>query len=80
MVVISNVKDKDVLWCMSSDLFPFSPTLMEAYSTIDLDGPALALSEVFSNLPIKRCFEFRTFRFATIIVCVYTTTTKKIHH
>lgn len=52
LVVISNVKDKDVLWCMSSDLFPFSPTLMEAYSTIDLDGPALALSEVFSNLPI----------------------------
>ncbi|XP_066259213.1 nuclear pore complex protein Nup155 [Euwallacea similis] len=46
LVLISNIKDKDVLWCMSSDLFPFSPTLMEAYTTINLDGPALALSEV----------------------------------
>ncbi|KAL1505828.1 hypothetical protein ABEB36_005300 [Hypothenemus hampei] len=46
LIIISNVKDKDVLWCLSSDLFPFSSTLMEAYSTMNLDGPALALAEV----------------------------------
>lgn len=31
---------------MSSDLFPFSSSLMEAYNTVSLDGPALALAEV----------------------------------
>ncbi|KAF7285413.1 nuclear pore complex protein Nup154 [Rhynchophorus ferrugineus] len=46
LLLISNVKDKDVLWCLSSDLFPFSQTLMEAYTTINLDGPALALAEI----------------------------------
>lgn len=46
LILISNVKDKDVLWCLSSDLFPFSQTLMEAYTTVNLDGPALALAEV----------------------------------
>lgn len=46
LVLISTVNEKDVLWCMSSDLFPFSQTLMEAYSAVNLDGPALAISEV----------------------------------
>lgn len=45
-VLISTVKEKDVLWCLSSDLFPFSSSLMEAYTTINLDGPVLAVAEV----------------------------------
>ncbi|XP_030758957.1 nuclear pore complex protein Nup154 [Sitophilus oryzae] len=49
LILISNVKDKDVLWCLSSDLFPFSQSLMEAYTTVNLDGPALALAEVRHN-------------------------------
>lgn len=46
LLLLSTVTDKDVLWCVSSDLFPFSQNLMEAYTTINLDGPALALAEV----------------------------------
>lgn len=46
LMLLSTVNEKDVLWCVSSDLFPFSQTLMEAYTTIPLDGPALALAEV----------------------------------
>ncbi|XP_050292883.1 nuclear pore complex protein Nup155 [Anthonomus grandis grandis] len=46
LLLISTVKDKDVLWCMSSDLFPFSSSLMEAYTSVNLEGPALALAEV----------------------------------
>lgn len=49
LVLISTVNEKDVIWCMSSDLFPFTQSLMEAYTAISLDGPALAISEV-SNL------------------------------
>lgn len=43
---LSNVNEKDVLWCLSSDLFPFNPMLMEMYTTVQLDGPARAVSEV----------------------------------
>lgn len=46
LILISTVDDKDVLWCMSSDLFPFSNTLTEAYTTVPLDGPTLAFAEV----------------------------------
>lgn len=46
LVLISTVNEKDVIWCMSSDLFPFTQSLMEAYTAINLDGPALAISEV----------------------------------
>ncbi|CAH1175574.1 unnamed protein product [Phaedon cochleariae] len=46
LVLISTVNEKDVLWCMSSDLFPFSQTLMEAYTYVNLDGPALAIAEI----------------------------------
>ncbi|KAJ8983036.1 hypothetical protein NQ317_014334 [Molorchus minor] len=52
LVLISTVNEKDVLWCISSDLFPFSPTLMEAYNTISLDGPALAIAEVKHEIPL----------------------------
>nr|CAI5847690.1 unnamed protein product [Callosobruchus analis] len=46
MVLISTVNEKDVLWCISSDLFPFNQTLTEAYTAVNLDGPALAIAEV----------------------------------
>lgn len=46
LTLVSTVDDKDVLWCMSSDLFPFSNSLTEAYTTITMDGPALAFAEV----------------------------------
>lgn len=46
LVLISTVNEKDVLWCMSSDLFPLTQSLMEAYTAISLDGPALAIAEV----------------------------------
>ncbi|KAJ8961865.1 hypothetical protein NQ318_021483 [Aromia moschata] len=49
LMLISTVNEKDVLWCMSSDLFPFSQTLMEAYNTVSLDGPALAIAEMRHN-------------------------------
>ncbi|XP_056648274.1 nuclear pore complex protein Nup154 [Diorhabda sublineata] len=53
LVLISTVNEKDVLWCMSSDLFPFNPSLVEAYSVVTLDGPALAISEVRSTMPLQ---------------------------
>lgn len=46
VVMVSSVAEKETLWCLSSDLFPFCPSLMEATTTIDLDGPVLALAEV----------------------------------
>lgn len=57
IVLISTVNEKDVLWCISSDLFPFSQTLMEAYNTVGLDGPALAIAEVIIAvlLPFHFC-------------------------
>lgn len=50
LVLVSNVNDKDLLWCISSDLFPFTSVLMEAHTTIALDGPALAMAEVLPSL------------------------------
>ncbi|CAH0559339.1 unnamed protein product [Brassicogethes aeneus] len=52
-VLVSTVKDKDVLWCISSDLFPFNSTLMEAYTTVNLDGPVLAIAEVRHDSPLQ---------------------------
>jgi nuclear pore complex protein Nup155 len=52
LVLLSTVNEKDVLWCISSDLFPFSQNLMEAYTTVSLDGPALALAEVPQENPL----------------------------
>ena len=50
LLLLSTVNEKDVLWCISSDLFPFSQNLMEAHTTLSLDGPALALAEVFRTV------------------------------
>lgn len=44
--MLSTVNEKDVLWCITSDLFPFSPILNETYTTFPLDSPALAMAEV----------------------------------
>lgn len=46
LILISSLKDKNILWCLNSDMFPFSSTLMESYTTINLDGPVLAFAEV----------------------------------
>lgn len=56
LVLISTVNEKDVLWCISLDLFPFTQNLMEAYTAISLDGPALAISEV--SIFKLDCMEF----------------------
>lgn len=48
LILISTVEDKDLLWCLSSDLFPFNSNLTEAYTTVALDGPVLAFTEVHS--------------------------------
>ncbi|CAG9765140.1 unnamed protein product [Ceutorhynchus assimilis] len=45
-ILLTTVNHKDVLWCLSSDLFPFSYNLKEAYTTINLDAPALAMAEI----------------------------------
>nr|XP_022900276.1 nuclear pore complex protein Nup155 [Onthophagus taurus]XP_022900277.1 nuclear pore complex protein Nup155 [Onthophagus taurus] len=46
LILLSSVTENDTLWCISSDLFPFSPSLMEVHTTVSLDGPALAVAEV----------------------------------
>lgn len=46
LIMLSTVNDKDVLWCISSDLFPFSTMLNETYTTFSLDSPALSMAEV----------------------------------
>lgn len=38
--------DTDLLWLLSSDLFPFQSLLMEGQSTIHLDGRVWAMDEV----------------------------------
>lgn len=48
ILVSSPGPDHDQLWCLSSDPFPFSQSLMEAYTSIYLDGPAWAMAEVIS--------------------------------
>ncbi|KAK4882783.1 hypothetical protein RN001_006102 [Aquatica leii] len=46
LMFLSSVNEKDVVWCISSDMFPFNSMFMEAYTTIPLDGPAMAMAEV----------------------------------
>lgn len=46
VLIASPGPDFDQLWCLSSDPFPFSPSLMEAHTLIQLDGPAWAMAEV----------------------------------
>ncbi|KAF5299489.1 hypothetical protein FQR65_LT01071 [Abscondita terminalis] len=46
LMFLSTVNEKDVVWCISSDMFPFNTMFMEAYTTIALDGSAMAMAEV----------------------------------
>lgn len=48
-VLITTVNDKEVMWCLSSDMFSFNNTLMECYNTVNLDGPVQAIAEVIKN-------------------------------
>ncbi|KAL3272939.1 hypothetical protein HHI36_014397 [Cryptolaemus montrouzieri] len=50
-VLVSTVNEIDVLWCISGDMFPFSHSLMEAYTTINLGATAIAVSEIRQALP-----------------------------
>ncbi|KAL0269136.1 UNVERIFIED_CONTAM: hypothetical protein PYX00_006963 [Menopon gallinae] len=38
--------DQDVLWCLSSDPYPYKPYLIEVLTVIPLDGKVWAISEV----------------------------------
>lgn len=48
LMLLSTVNDKDILWCINSDVFPLQSIYMETYTTVTLDGPAWAMAEVFS--------------------------------
>lgn len=50
ILVSSPSPDFDQLWCLSSDPFPFSHSLMEAYTSVYLDGPCWAMAEVKNSL------------------------------
>lgn len=45
-MVSSPNPERNILWCLSSDPFPFHPHLVEAQSIMPLDGPAWALAEI----------------------------------
>ncbi|XP_018320831.1 nuclear pore complex protein Nup154 [Agrilus planipennis] len=51
MLLISSVNESDALWCVSSDMFPFTSAFMELHTTITLDGPAWAMAEIRHTLP-----------------------------
>ena len=51
ILITSPGGDQDVLWCLSSDPYPYQPYLIEVQTVIPLDGKVWALSEVKSNTP-----------------------------
>lgn len=53
LVMVTTVNESDVLWCLNSDLFPFTNSLMEFYNKIPLDGPVFAIAEVNKRLFIQ---------------------------
>ncbi|KAB0800462.1 hypothetical protein PPYR_06202 [Photinus pyralis] len=59
LMLLSTVNDKDIVWCVSSDMFPFSTMFMEAYTTVPLDGPAWAMAEIQSPVvyPSQACVQ-----------------------
>lgn len=57
-VLVSMVNEIDVLWCISGDMFPFSHSLMEAYTTINLGASVIAVSEVRQSKLF--CYEMKT--------------------
>ncbi|KAJ4448862.1 hypothetical protein ANN_00253 [Periplaneta americana] len=46
LLVTAPGNDRDVLWCLSSDPFPFHPYLVEMQSVVPLDGVVWAMGEV----------------------------------
>ncbi|KAF5276078.1 hypothetical protein FQA39_LY00874 [Lamprigera yunnana] len=46
LMFISTSNEKDIVWCISSDMFPLNSMFMETYTTISLDWPAWAMEEV----------------------------------
>ncbi|XP_044758799.1 nuclear pore complex protein Nup155 [Coccinella septempunctata] len=56
-VLVSTVNEIDVLWCISADMFPFSHSLMEAYTTLNLGASAIAVSEVRQALPSTELYD-----------------------
>ncbi|XP_062607131.1 nuclear pore complex protein Nup155-like [Saccostrea cucullata] len=49
LLVASQTEDNDLLWTISNDSFPFQGQLMEAHSTIPIDGRTWAMCEVTSG-------------------------------
>ncbi|KAK9883024.1 hypothetical protein WA026_001236 [Henosepilachna vigintioctopunctata] len=45
-ILVSTVNEMDVLWCISGDMFSFSHTMMEAYTSLKLGASAICISEV----------------------------------
>lgn len=43
--------EQDVLWCLSSDPYPYQPYLIEVQTVIPLDGKVWAISEIKLNTP-----------------------------
>ncbi|XP_050400754.1 nuclear pore complex protein Nup155 isoform X1 [Patella vulgata] len=46
MMVSSQNELNDLLWCVSNDSFPIQTQLMEAHTTLNIDGPTWAMAEV----------------------------------
>lgn len=56
LLVARHGEDRDVLWALSSDAFPFRPHLMETHTLVPLDGRAWCLAEVGRDgAPIPLC-------------------------
>jgi hypothetical protein len=46
LLVTAPGSERDVLWCLSNDLYPFHPYLVEVQTLIPLEGVVLAMAEV----------------------------------
>ncbi|XP_064486924.1 nuclear pore complex protein Nup155-like [Ornithodoros turicata] len=56
LLVARHSEDRDILWVLSSDAFPFRPRLMETHAMVALDGRAWCLTEVGGDAaPITLC-------------------------
>ena len=51
--------ETDLLWLLSSDLFPFQNLLMEGQSTIQLDGRIWAMTEVPQHERMMRLYKVK---------------------
>lgn len=51
ILITSPGSDRDILWCLSNDAFPFHQYMTEMQTIIPLDGVAWALAEVKPTEP-----------------------------